>query len=149
MLAIAQKELTEIFNLFVTGINEVIDEVISDDPSFIAYSIFPQTGGNYQHYDLKDRGNEARKGVEKLKHYYRGSVDADGEIGSARDFGNIGAGILAGRSGMPYLLSRKGFDLYNGSPEPPTTVLSQKLGFKIGQELIKSDLYNLKKTYGF
>lgn len=34
----------------------------------------------------------------------------NGKIASARDIGNLGAGYIAGKKGMPWGLARAGFD---------------------------------------
>jgi hypothetical protein len=114
---------------------DFLDEIIEDDPNAFSYSIYPGTGKNFQHYDFKHRGNNGRKGKEKLRYYYRGSVNSDGEIGSARDFGNIGAGIVAGRTGMAWRIARLGFDGYQGETEPTTTQKAQEVGYKIGRRM--------------
>ena len=108
--------------------------------------------------DFKDRGiNERDEDVGIVQHRYRGSVATSGEIGSARDFGNIAAGIVAGRN--PFLsweTARIGFDgleqvksatgnwdrfvqenRYRKSEGKPT-VLAERLGFEMGREIGRS-----------
>jgi len=54
--------------------------------------------GNGEKYDFKDQGKDERpEGTTVEQYRYRGSSTENGEFGSARDFGNIGAGMVAGR----------------------------------------------------
>lgn len=87
--------------------------VITDNPSLIGYMWHGQNGNKY---DIKDEGYNGES--EKIPYYYRGSVDSKGDIGSARDFGNIGAGLVAARKGLSWKQARFGFDLYQGISKP-------------------------------
>lgn len=143
------------------GQDFIDNEIIKDKPFIVKY-MANGTGG--ENYDFKSRGMEdaLAEGKSEIQHNYRGSVASNGEIGSARDFGNIGAGIVAGRFGLKWGASRIGFDtlqtLQNSSievvdtpmgPSPilhidfqkesTTTQKAQKLGWDIGIKLNKSD----------
>jgi len=77
--------------------------------------------------------------LSRQQYRYRGSVTNDGKYGSARDFGNIGAGIVAARSGLSWDEARFGFDTYQEAPEPATTQKAQRYGFQIGLQLRNSN----------
>ena len=126
------------------GQDFINDEIIGPDPSVAEYG--PNATGG-EDLDFKVRGIEgaSSKGLTQDQHKYRGSVASDGKIGSARDFGNIGAGIVAGRANIPYGAARKAFDTLNGSPEPAVSVKAQEVGFKQGVKLFVQDM--LKGKY--
>lgn len=104
-----------------------------------------------QKYDFKNRGiKEAlAKGLKAPQHQYRGSaVPFTGSVatfGSARDFGNIGAGIVAGRAGLSWEDARLGFDALESiqrgkiSKEGTPTQKAQNVGHAIGVRLRKID----------
>jgi len=143
------------------GQDFIDDEIIEDKP-FIGKYLPNATGG--ENYDLKERGMEdaLAEGKTEIQHRYRGSVTSDGKIGSARDFGNVGAGIVAGRFGLSWKGARLGFDTletsqhsttgYTGNSlglmkvtnfrfrrEAITTQKAQKVGWEIGIKLNKQD----------
>ncbi|KAA0229733.1 hypothetical protein EDS67_10815 [candidate division KSB1 bacterium] len=66
-------------------------------------------------------------------------------FGSARDFGNIGAGIVAGRKGLSWEQARLGFDALESwqrgriTKEGVPSQKAQKLGYTIGVRLRKVD----------
>ncbi len=118
------------------GQNFIFNEIIKGDPSLIGYMANATGGGKY---DFKTRGiSSLPKGVDVTAYMYRGSVTASGLIGSARDFGNIGAGIVAGRAGLNWGLARLGFDALESyqkghlATEGTPTQKAQKIGFNIG-----------------
>jgi len=122
---------------------EYIDkEIIEADPSLVEYI---STAKPDEPLDFKNRGLNKRSVDTSIpQHQYRGSVTKDGKFGSARDFGNMGAGIIAGRKGMGWGMARIGFDIQEsrqqGRPaiEGPATQKAQKVGFKIGVSLCRS-----------
>ena len=114
-----------------------IDEIVNDNPGLFSYAVFPKTGGKYGKYDFKNRGIDKRGDLSEKQFRYRGSVTSNGDIGSARDFGNIGAGFVAGRRGLTWEKARENFDGYNGSIEPPVSQLAQRIGFDLGQSYRK------------
>lgn len=118
------------------GQNFIDHEIVDANPSLIGYMYNAQNGHDY---DIKDRGIENRGELSMQQYRYRGSRASNGEYGSARDFGNIGAGIVAARKGLTWERARSGFDAYQGSVEPATTQLAQRFGFKIGLELKSAD----------
>ena len=139
------------------------DEIIGDHPFIGSYMANATGGGDY---DFKERGiADARKeGKTDIQHRYRGSVASNGKIGSARDFGNGAAGIVAGRFGLSWRAARLGFDALEtkqhssiitisppggGAPiiipninltsEKIPTQKAQRLGWKIGIKLNQED----------
>jgi RHS repeat-associated protein len=128
------------------GVLFVLGEIIGADPSLIGYM---RNATENQKYDFKNRGmkDAEAKGVSRSEHHYRGSaVPFTGDIptfGSARDFGNIGAGIIAGRAGLSWEEARLGFDALESiqrgkiSKEGTPTQKAQKVGHTIGGRLRK------------
>ena len=145
---------------------DLLDGLISDDPSVLKY-ISNAKGG--QDYDFKSK--DMPKGLseeDKQKYRYRGSKLEDGTIVSARDVGNLGAGWVAGKEGMNWTTFRLGADAletkqktgnylglippakrYIGWPatspyrvewhtEGRPTVEAQKIGYKRGKALHKA-----------
>jgi RHS repeat-associated protein len=143
-----------IINLNSNEGQEFLDGLIEDNPNLAEYMYHAR---NKEKYDLKDKGiDERSENKSKLQHRYRGSVDKEGEIGSARDFGNIGAGLVAAREGLSWKEARAGFDTYQGYSkngittipgviiptvlpvrEPTTTVKAQMIGFSMGLQRYK------------
>jgi RHS repeat-associated protein len=119
------------------GQNFVDDEIIEGDPSLLEY--LPNAIGGKK-FDLKDRDIKKRpEGTTELQYRYRGSKSGDGKFGSARDFGNIGAGIVAGRKGLTWEGARFGFDTLESfqklsiTGEKTTTKKAQWVGYQIGR----------------
>ncbi len=128
---------------------DFVNAVISEDPNIAFYMANATRGGDY---DFKVRGiNKKPKGQSELQYKYRGSLDENGEFGSARDFGNFTAGMIAARSGFTWAESRAAFDMLQtlqeptiipilGKPvpsivptrEPLTTIKAQLHGFLYG-----------------
>ncbi|UII21599.1 hypothetical protein [Fulvivirga ligni] len=77
---------------------------------------------------------------------YRGSVAKNGKIGSARDFGNMGAGIVAARNNLSWTIARLGYDGLESyqqrrlSTEGKTTQKAERVGFNMGIDSRKNDL---------
>lgn len=122
-----------------------LDEVISEDPNPIEYALNATNGADY---DFKDRGiKDKPDNMTRDQYRYRGSMDKNGNIGSARDFGNMAAGIVAGRNRLSWDGARAGFDLYQSYKsfqksgeikfvrEGVPTQKAQRVGFKIGQNM--------------
>lgn len=116
------------------------NEIIKANPNLTFY-MENATGGEL--YDFKTRNIESKPdNVTHEQYSYRGSVTSGGLIGSARDFGNIGAGVVAGRSGMSWTTARAGFDALQKwqdkswtAVEGITTQRAQLVGFRIGVSL--------------
>lgn len=79
--------------------------------------------------------------MTESQHMYRGSVTKDGKFGSARDFGNMAAGVVAGRNGLSWGQARVGFDALESyqrgafASEPATTQKAQRVGYDVGISL--------------
>lgn len=92
-----------------------------------------------QPLDIKSRGlNES--GKELKVHAARGSKTSDGKLASARDFGNMAAGIVSGRAGISASLSKSAFNLLQGGQEPPVSAKAQEIGLKIGNKMYNKEL---------
>lgn len=89
-----------------------LNNLESKNPSLMDYMFNARNG---KEYDLKSVGMDTRKsGLSTTQYMYRGSKDKDDNWGSARDYGNFGAGIVAGRKGLSWNAARFGFDMYQG-----------------------------------
>jgi len=128
--------LGAVIDLNSTEGQDFLDNLVAENPGLIEYMT---NAGNNGIYDFKAQGSDDRGNLTRDQHHYRGSVAADGSVGSARDFGNIGAGIVAGRQGLSWGVSRIGFDGYqmatnlrSPSVEGPTTQKAQRVGHNIG-----------------
>lgn len=106
------------------------NEVIAGNPSVLKY--MPNATGG-EKYDMKERGMAAAKkgGKTELQHRYRGSMSVDGKIASARDAGNIGAGIVAGRAGIPMFMARLAFDSLETYQNSSMSVSGHMMGLNI------------------
>jgi RHS repeat-associated protein len=136
------------------GQDFIDNEILKDNPGLLKY-MMNATGG--EHYDFKERDMEEalKEGKTELQHRYRGSKASNGKFGSARDFGNGGAGIVAGRAGVTWANTRLAFDaletaqyssikvirfpavmvVVNPRVESTTSQKAQKLGHKIGYSI--------------
>ena len=120
-------------------------KIVARDIGLIEY-IANAKGG--EPLDFKTRDIENRpEGMSREQYVYRGSVTSSGKIGSARDFGNIGAGIVAGRNGLGWGDARLGFDGLQSTQEGRLategvpTQKAQRLGYNIGLKLRSKDSY--------
>jgi hypothetical protein len=118
---------------------DFLNGLVSDDPGLGDYMTNALNG---EKYDFKDQGVDERpEGTTVQQYRYRGSSTEGGEFGSARDFGNMGAGIVAGRKGLPWGVARLGFDGYQSikskrlTREGQTTQKAQRVGYNIGKKL--------------
>ncbi|MGV9004450.1 DUF6443 domain-containing protein [Flavobacterium sp.] len=108
-------------NMSSTEGQTFVDNVIKDDPSLLGYMVNATNG---EEYDFKAQGIEEKPtGMTEKQYKYRGSVDVNGNVGSARDFGNYGAGLVAARNGLSWETARAGFDTYQGYKSNGFTVL--------------------------
>ena len=98
-----------------------LDQVKTDDPSLLSYM---WNATNDQKYDFKAEGKDERgENMSVVQHFYRGSVSSNGDVGSARDYGNMGAGMVAARKGLSWQKARAGFDMYQGYKSNGITTL--------------------------
>lgn len=119
------------------GQDFIDNEIIRDDPNVFDYRDNAKLN---QHFDLKSRGlNENATEREALVHRTRGSMTSDGKMASARDFGNMAAGIVAARAGAPHWFAKMKFNQLQGGPEPPVSAKAQQIGLDMGSKLRKSD----------
>jgi len=141
------------------GISFVRDEVMGTGNSLIDFANYFWSARNGERNDFKDRGvDDIRKfpAMVDLYHYRGGYFGSRGDVpvfASARDIGNIGAGFKAGAIGLPWIVTRFGFDIYQNrrnltrlDPEGAPTQAAERLGFDLGQSG-KWDInwnYNLK-----
>ncbi|MGY6744903.1 MAG: RHS repeat-associated core domain-containing protein [Cecembia sp.] len=126
------------------------NEIISANPSLTEY-MANATGG--KDLDFKTRGIDQREaGTTETQHMYRGSKTKDGSFGSARDFGNMGAGIVAARKGLSWGVARLGFDALQSiqergiATEGVPTQSAQKVGFSIGSQIRISEMIQRGNT---
>ena len=128
------------------GQSFIDNEIVATDIGLFEYMSNAKGG---EPLDFKVRGiNDRTAGTSRQQHVYRGSVTSTGKIGSARDFGNVGAGIVAGRTGYNWGESRMGFDALQsfqegrwGATEGVPTQKAQRVGHNIGTRLRSLDGY--------
>jgi RHS repeat-associated protein len=119
---------------------DFIDKLIKDNPTLMEYIGSARAGefnseGNRNIYNIKEQGISERGDLTEIQYRYRGSLDEKGRIGSARDFGNFGAGMVAGRKGIGIIPARVAFDAYesyshgNISVEGTPTRKAEHMGY--------------------
>ena len=96
-----------------------------DNPSLLGYMWEARNGKDY---DFKDEGIEDKGKLTDLQYRYRGSKDDNGDYGSARDYGNMGAGLVAARKGLSWKQTRLGFDTYQGFKSNGISIIPNKFG---------------------
>ena len=127
---------------------DFIDGIIEGNPGLVEYVL---NARNDRDLDFKQRNVNDRGSLTVEQYHYRGSVASDGAFGSARDFGNMAAGIVAGRRGLTWGQARAGFDAYDSykrgslGVEGAPSQAAQRLGFIIGQSLRTNSLPPMPK----
>ena len=127
---------------------DFVDGLVEDNPGLVEYMVNATRG---EKYDFKEQGIDDRaEGTTKQQHRYRGSTNDKGEFGSARDYGNMGAGIVAGRKGLSWGTARAGFDGYQSyssgklTREGQTTQKAERVGYNKGRAMyVKEELSRL------
>lgn len=128
-----------------SGKNFLNEQIIGDNPSVGVY-MARATGG--QPLDFKRTNGTNEVMFDTPEEFYRGMPllgDKDGKpiYASARDVGNVAAGLVAGRSGMGWSTARLGYDglesIQQGgfSSESTSTQYGQKLGHRIGYQMFQ------------
>ena len=126
-----------------SGRNFLNNQIIGDDPSIPEY-IATAKGG--EPLDFKRTNGTDEVQFNTPEEFYRGMPllgEKNGKqiFGSARDVGNIGAGLVAGRSGMGWSTARLGYDGLQSyqegqfAQESTSTQFGQKLGHRIGTQM--------------
>ena len=62
-------------------------------------------------------------------------------MASARDLGNMAAGIVAARAGVLHWLAKIKFNQLQGGQEPPVSAKAQQIGLDIGSLLREADRF--------
>ncbi len=127
-----------------------LSNLIADTPLLPEYM---DKARGYHPFDFK-RTNGTSDATEALDVYrgmpFKMGKGSDYYIGSARDIGNIGAGYVAAANGLPYLISRIGFDMYqfksNFQIEGISTINAEQFGYHWGV-IMNSDAAR-KKSLG-
>jgi RHS repeat-associated protein len=131
-----------------SGMRFLSDEIINP-PIDLGLFEYMSNATSGKSLDFKTRGQEKRPlGTTFDQYYYRGmplGVDHFGNqdgpstiFGSARDFGNVAAGYVAGRRGIPWFAARVAFDVLESyqqgefSSEGQPTVRAQYIGHDVG-----------------
>jgi RHS repeat-associated protein len=128
-----------------SGRNFLNKKIISDNPGLLEYIL--NAKGN-EPLDFKRTNGTDEVVYTDVKDHYRGMpLSLKGDDGtkpvfaSARDVGNIGAGLVAGRNGYGWETSRLAFDALQSyqegrfTTETTSTKYSQKLGHRIGFQM--------------
>lgn len=123
---------------------DFVDKVVEENPSLAEY--MPNATG-CQKYDHKVDGIEDRKeGTAPEQYKYRGSKASNGKIGSARDFGNGAAGIVAGRKDIPYSAARNAFDALEGMQKNDGKLFTSTPGLGGSADMISTSTQEGKPT---
>lgn len=123
------------------------EKIIRDNPGTYMYA---KNAGNGKKYDFKSTNGTSGIKYEKTSDFYRGMPILGTKNGkqiyaSARDIGNIGAGLVAGRAGLNWTSARIGFDGYQSSTagkiniEGISTQYAEKLGYRIGNQMYQQE----------
>ena len=100
-----------------------LNNIISEDVTLIDYMY---NARNNHPYDFKVTNGQDNLVSMDSKYIYRGMIIGKTVPGqfiysSARDIGNIAAGIVAAKNGIPWAAARIAFDLYQGGIESLST----------------------------
>ena len=141
-----------------------LNKLLSNNPNVAMY--MPNATGG-KDYDFKvtnglsgidnDKNEKVFKGGKNYIDFYRGMPllgEKNGKpiFGSARDVGNIGAGLVAGRSGIGWSNARlalDGLESYQNSRfgrEAIGTQYAERLGYRIGNQMFQK--YDLSRMPG-
>jgi hypothetical protein len=145
-----------------SGRNFLNSEIISGDPNMLYYA---WNARGEQFYDFKRTNGTNNVLFTTDESYYRGMpLSLQGEdasmpvFASARDVGNIGAGLVAGRAGLSWSTARFGFDFLETKQkfgtskatlfypffgvkaiEGSSTQYGERLGFRIGSQMRQAE----------
>lgn len=119
------------------------NDILKDNPNIAQY-MFNATKG--EKYDFKRTSGTDKPVYDSQEEFYRGMPILDGKNGkpifaSARDVGNIAAGLVAGRDGIGWDSARlilDGLESYQKGEirrESTSTQYAQKLGHRIGSQI--------------
>jgi len=122
---------------------EFLNRLLKENPGEAFYG-YNATGG--QQYDFKRTNGTKENIYTDVKDFFRGMPILGKENGlpifaSARDIGNIGAGLVIGRNGSSWGFARAGFDALESyqkgtnSKETNGTVYAERLGWNIGSAI--------------
>ena len=141
----------------MSGVDFLNIEIINNDELVLDEYMANATGG--ETYDFKTRG-DVPEGMTETQHHYRGSLfqGVDGINGgttttyaSARDFGNVAAGYVAGKKGMSWGVARAGFDGLESyqegrlATEGQPTQQAQRVGHSAGKRANESSKFREKR----
>lgn len=118
-------------------------QILADNPNVFNYGLNATKG---EKYDFKRTNGTNVQLFDNINDFYRGMPILDECNGkpvfaSARDVGNIAAGVVAGRAGLGWAASRIGLDLLESyqkgkpSTEKLQSQFAQKLGHRIGLQI--------------
>lgn len=128
------------------GQNFIDNEIIKNNPGVIKYMMNAYKVG--LSLDFKSRGlDNPNENPALLVHAARGSMTSNGKMASARDFGNIAAGIVSARAGFSYGQAQAAFNFLQGGPEPKVSEQAQRIGHAIGSKLLNQSYNNPSGSY--
>lgn len=110
-----------------------LNQMVSSDVTLDQYL---DKARNDQPWDFKVTNGENIVVSKEHSYKYRGmpigtSIDGSPLYTSARDVGNIGAGIVAAKNGISWGAARIAFDVYQGKPEGISTRNAQAYGWSM------------------
>jgi hypothetical protein len=128
-----------------SGRNFLNKQIVADNPGVFEYMSNAKGG---EPLDFKRTNGTDKVIYDTPKDFYRGmplSLQGDDAsmpvFGSARDVGNIGAGLVAGRNGKGWGVSRIAFNALESwqkgrlATESTSTQYGEKLGHRIGSQM--------------
>ena len=102
----------------------------SKTPNLLYYMYYARNGEKYD-FKVTNGTDSAIKGIDPYRGMPISTTNGSITYASARDVGNIAAGYIAARNGIPWQTARDAFDLYQGSPEGISTVSAQLYGYTV------------------
>jgi hypothetical protein len=126
----------------VEGASFLVNKIYTNTPSLLKYA------ANWEDYNFKSSGYDKSKG-SPTNYAYRGSEFSSDIYASARDFGNIGAGYVAGRGelnwgGTKFIFERfqakQNGNIFGSGFESEQTVQGERLGWEHGNKQWMSSL---------
>lgn len=139
-----------------SGRNFLNNDILKENPNIISY-MWNATGG--EKYDFKRTNGTDNVVFDTPEDFYRGMpilkpINGKQIYGSARDVGNIGAGLIAGINGLSWGTARNGFDALESyqkgkiTTESSSTQYGQRLGWNIGNAIFRKSELSRLSSYG-
>ena len=125
--------IIDIHNLSGQNFLNDVEDYTSSLYTYVFDDVYSGRHGKY--YDFKTWWSDGLTDYDLQCYYNRGMMIDYGDgcyIATARDIGNFAAGYIAAKNGLPFILTRLGFDIYQGGIEPKVSRYAQNKGFLWG-----------------